>query len=103
MKQEEESKVQPDDLTSDELDAYNSLQDESEDSVMFSEKWKEAKDDYTTKQQENTMGGLAQIGGIIGVIVLLGLFSQVPVGEESLQRYQDIKGNPSRIDLGDLN
>ena len=70
---------------------------------MFSEKWKEAKDDYTTKQQENTMGGLAQIGGIIGVIVLLGLFSQVPVGEESLQRYQDIKGNPSRIDLGDLN
>lgn len=103
LKQEEESKVQPDDLTSDELDAYNSLQDESEDSVMFSEKWKEAKDDYTTKQQENTMGGLAQIGGIIGVIVLLGLFSQVPVGEESLQRYQDIKGNPSRIDLGDLN
>ena len=70
---------------------------------MFSERWKEAKDKVETKQQEETMGGIAKVGLAIGVLVLLGLFSQVPVGEENLMKYQDIKGNPSRIDLGDLN
>ena len=53
--------------------------------------------------EENNMGAIAKVGLAIGGLVLLGLFSQIPVGEESLQRYQDIKGNPSRIDLGDLN
>ena len=53
--------------------------------------------------EENSMGNFAKVGLAIGGLVLLGLFSQIPVGEESLQRYQDIKGNPSRIDLGDLN
>lgn len=53
--------------------------------------------------EENSMGTIAKVGLAIGGLVLLGLFSQIPVGEESLQRYQDIKGNPSRIDLGDLN
>eukprot|EP00985_Skeletonema_marinoi_P001692 scaffold686_cov245-Skeletonema_marinoi.AAC.3 len=36
-------------------------------------------------------------------IVFLGLFSQIPVGESDLQKYQDVKGSSSRIDLGDLN
>ena len=53
--------------------------------------------------EENSMGNFAKVGLAIGGLVLLGLFSQIPVGEESLQRYQDIKGNPSRIDLGGLN
>jgi len=70
---------------------------------MFSERWKEAKDKVEKKQQEETMGGIAKVGLAIGAIVLLGLFSQVPIGEENLMKYQDIKGNPSRIDLGDLN
>ena len=70
---------------------------------MFSERWKEAKDNVEKKQQEETMGGIAKVGVAIGAIVLLGLFSQVPIGEENLMKYQDIKGNPSRIDLGDLN
>ena len=70
---------------------------------MFSERWKEAKDIVEKKQQEETMGGIAKVGLAIGVLVLLGLFSQVPIGEENLNKYQDIKGNPSRIDLGDLN
>ena len=70
---------------------------------MFSERWKEAKDNVEKKQQEETMGGIAKVGLAIGALVLLGLFSQVPVGEENLMKYQDIKGNPSRIDLGDLN
>jgi len=70
---------------------------------MFSERWKEAKDKVEKKQQEETMGGIAKVGLAIGALVLLGLFSQIPVGEEDLMKYQDIKGNPSRIDLGDLN
>jgi len=70
---------------------------------MFSERWKEAKDNVEKKQQEETMGGIAKVGLAIGALVLLGLFSQIPVGEEDLMKYQDIKGNPSRIDLGDLN
>ena len=70
---------------------------------MFSERWKEAKDKVEKKQQEETMGGIAKVGLVIGALVLLGLFSQVPVGEENLMKYQDVKGNPSRIDLGDLN
>ena len=70
---------------------------------MFSERWKEAKDKVEKKQQEETMGGIAKVGVAIEAIVLLGLFSQVPIGEENLMKYQDIKGNPSRIDLGDLN
>ena len=69
---------------------------------MFSERWKEAKDKVEKKQQEETMGGIATIGLAIGALVLLGLFSQVPIGEENLMKYQDIKGNMG-IDLGDLN
>jgi len=79
------------------------LEGESDDSVMFSERWKEAKDGYETNQQENALGGIAKVGAGLAFVILLGLFSQVPVGEESLQRYQDVKGSSSRIDLGDLN
>lgn len=86
-----------------ELDEPDEMEGETEDSVMFSEKWKEAKDGYVTKQEEKNMGGLAKVGAALGVVIFLGLFSQVPVGEESLQKYQDVKGNPSRIDLGDMN
>lgn len=86
-----------------EEDDEGSFDDESEESVMFSERWKEAKDKVEKKQQDETMGGIAKVGLAIGALVLLGLFSQIPVGEENLMKYQDIKGNPSRIDLGDLN
>lgn len=79
------------------------LEGESDDSVMFSERWKEVKDDYQIKQQESNMGGIATVGAGLAFVILLGLFSQVPVGEESLQKYQDVKGSSSRIDLGDMN
>lgn len=67
------------------------LEGETDDSVMFSERWKEAKEDYVTKQQESNMGAIAKVGGGLVFVIFLGLFSQVPVGEESLQRYQDVK------------
>ena len=76
---------------------------ESEDSVMFSERWKEAKDGYLTKQKESSKEGIGKVGLVLGFIVLLGVFSQVPIGEENLLKYQAVKGDSSRIDLGDLN
>jgi hypothetical protein len=79
------------------------MEGETEDSIMFSERWKEAKDGYLTKQQESSMGGIGKVGLALGFVVLLGVFSQVPIGEENLQKYQAVKGNPSRIYLGDLN
>lgn len=76
---------------------------ESEDSVMFSERWKEAKDGYLAKQQESSKEGIGILGLVLGFVVLLGVFSQVPIGEEDLQKYQAVKGDSSRIYLGDLN
>ena len=90
-------------LSAEELVDYEAMEGESDDSIMFSERWKEAKDGYVTKQEEKAMGGLANVGIALAFVVFLGIFSQIPVGEESLQKYQDVKGNPSRIDLGDLN
>ena len=84
-------------------DKPDELEGESDDSIMFSERWKEAKEGYLKKEEENTMGGIVKGALAIGAVVFLGFFSQLPVGQESLQRYQDVKGNPSRIDLGDLN
>jgi hypothetical protein len=84
-------------------DEPDGMEGETEDSIMFSERWKEVKDGYLTKHQESNFGGIGKIGLALGFVVLLGVFSQVPVGEESLQKYQAVKGNPSRIYLGDLN
>ena len=79
------------------------MEGETDDSVMFSERWKETKDDYLTKKDESNMGGIVKVGLGLAFVIFLGFFSQIPVGEENLMRYQDVKGNPSRIDLGDLN
>merc|ERR1712238_554407 len=88
-------------------DMGGELEGESETSVMFSERWKEAKEGYAEKsyveKMDSNLGGIGKICLGIVFVLCLGFFSQVPVGEESLQRYQDVKGNPSRIDLGDLN
>lgn len=74
------------------------LKRQSNDSVMLSERWKEA------DPSSNSEGGLLKSVGIaLGLVVFLGVFSQIPIGNEDLQRYQDYKGSASRIDLGDLN
>ncbi len=72
------------------LDEPDVIEGQSDESVMFSEKWKEAKDGYITKQTESNMGGLVKAGLALGAVVLLGFFSQIPVGEDNLQKYQDI-------------
>lgn len=77
------------------------LGEESEDSIMFSEKWKEGSSDVA--EGEGSLGGIAKVGLAIGFVAFLALFSQIPVGSDELQKYQDVKGSSSRIDLGDLN
>jgi hypothetical protein len=75
------------------------LKTQSNDSVMLSERWKEA--DPSSNAVE---GGMLKNAAIaLGVVVFLGIFSQIPIGNEDLQKYQDYKGSASRIDLGDLN
>lgn len=46
---------------------------------------------------------LVTVGVAVAAVAFLAVFSQVPVGEENLQRYSSTAGSSSRIDLGDLN
>lgn len=89
-------------LDTDELAMLEKIE-ETDDSIMFSEKWKEGGGSSDIAEEEGGLGGLAKVGLAIGFVVFLGLFSQVPVGESDLQKYQDVKASTSRIDLGDLN
>lgn len=73
------------------------LKSQSSDSVMLSERWKES------KSSSSSDGGLRNIAIGLGVAIFLAIFSQVPVGNEDLQKYQGKMGSASRIDLGDLN
>ncbi len=86
-------------LDPDELAMLEKINEESDDSIMFSEKWKEG----DQVEEGGIMNTVRNVALALGLIVFLGVFSQVPVGETDLQRYQDIKGSSSRIDLGDLN
>lgn len=90
-------------LDPDELAMLQKINEESDDSIMFSEKWKEDDDAVVVGEGGGIMGTVKNVALAIGLIVFLGVFSQIPVGETDLQRYQDIKGSSSRIDLGDLN
>ena len=87
-----------DDVVEEDEPEWAVLKTQSNDSVMMSERWKEA------GSLTNSDGGLLKnIGTALGLVVFLGVFSQVPIGNEDLQKYQDYKGSSSRIDLGDLN
>mmetsp|Transcript_4049 Transcript_4049/g.8337 ORF Transcript_4049/g.8337 Transcript_4049/m.8337 type:complete len:210 (-) Transcript_4049:651-1280(-) len=85
------------------LKSQENYNDSTEESVMFSESWKDARSGYEAAQQEKTIDTFKSAGLVVAAIIGLGLFSQVPIGQEDLQKYQDVKGNTSRIDLGDLN
>ncbi|KAL3801392.1 hypothetical protein HJC23_007002 [Cyclotella cryptica] len=75
------------------------MKGQTNDSVMLSERWKES--DPSSNTEGNNV--LKNVASVIGLAVFLAIFSQVPVGQEDLQKYQDVKGSASRIDLGDLN
>ena len=67
---------------------------------MMSETWKAEQKDPA--EQEG--GGNAIITVVAGIVLVafLAFFSQVPVGQEDLTKYQAIKTSTS-IDLGDIN
>ncbi len=90
-------------LDTDELAMLEKIE-ETDDSIMFSEKWKEGGGSSSDiAEEEEGLGVIAKVGLAIGFVLFLALFSQVPVGESDLQKYQDVKASTSRIDLGDLN
>lgn len=86
-------------LAEEEEPEWEILKTQSNDSVMLSERWKEADPSYNAVEG----GMLKNVAIALGVVVFLGIFSQIPIGNEDLQKYQDYKGSASRIDLGDLN
>lgn len=63
---------------------------------MMSEAWK-AQDDSASEG-----GGLTAILAGVTLVLFLGFFSQIPVGQEDLTKYQAVKTSTS-IDLGDIN
>jgi hypothetical protein len=68
---------------------------------MLTEQWKEG-----DPAQANQSGSpIVAVVGAIGLAVVLGLLSQIPVGQEELNKYSSIKSGTvtQSIDLGDLN
>jgi len=87
------------------------LEDASMD-MFLSEGWKEARSGYDPKntatvtrktEEQNSIFGL--VAKVVGAIVALVVFSQIPVGQEDLSKYSTIKSAPVKttIDLGDMN
>lgn len=64
---------------------------------MMSEAWK-VEDDNSASEG----GGLSTILAAVAVVLFVGIFSQIPVGQEDLTKYQAVKTSTS-IDLGDIN
>lgn len=80
--------------------------------MFMSEGWKEARSGYDpkntatmtrkTEEQDNAFGLITKVvGGLLAVI----LFSQIPLGQEDLSKYSAIKSAEPKtsIDLGDIN
>jgi len=103
-KQEEDKKV--------EYDEDGEILEEASMDMFLSEGWKEAKSGYDpkktatvvrkTEEQESTFGLIAKV---VGALVAVLVFSQIPVGQEDLSKYSAIKSGPVKtsIDLGDIN
>jgi hypothetical protein len=70
---------------------------------MLSETWKQGpRESSVTASQEGNGFPIPAILGAVALVVFLGFFSQVPVGQEDLSKYQAIKAS-TQIDLGDIN
>jgi hypothetical protein len=96
---EETQNEQVADTNEEEETEWAIMKGQTNDSVMLSERWKES--DPSTDTEGNNV--FKNVATAIGLAVFLAIFSQVPLGQEDLQKYQDVKGSASRIDLGDLN
>ena len=73
---------------------------------MLSEQWKEFKSsEEFTKSSKDVKGSgvLTTVLGVVASVIFLGLFSQVPIGQEDLSRYSANREPTTLIDFGDLN
>ncbi|KAL7483489.1 hypothetical protein ACHAW6_009134 [Cyclotella cf. meneghiniana] len=96
---EETQNEQVADTNEEEETEWAIMKGQTNDSVMLSERWKES--DPSSNTEGNNV--FKNVATAIGLALFLVIFSQVPVGQEDLQKYQDVKGTSARIDLGDLN
>lgn len=77
------------------------LNDQAVYTELLTEQWKE---DEVASEGGGALKSVATAFAVIGVLVGLALFSQVPVGQEDLSRYSVTPTTTNRqIDLGDLN
>lgn len=93
-------------------DGDEEILEEASMDMFLSEGWKEARSGYdpsstaTKIRKDEERGSLVgTVGTVVGGILALLLFSQIPVGQEDLSKYSSIKsGAPTTsIDLGDIN
>ena len=81
--------------------------------MVFSEGWKQARESYdpkntatVTRQTEEQKSTLGLVTKVVGGLVALIVFSQIPVGQEGLSKYSANTSGPTKatiIDLGDRN
>lgn len=97
--------------TGEEYEDEEMLEEASMD-MFLSEGWKEAREGYdpkntatATRQAEEQGNLVGLVAKVVGGIVALVVFSQIPVGQEDLSKYSAIKSGPAKttIDLGDTN
>lgn len=71
--------------------------------MFLTEQWK-AQQRETDTENPSSGGGLTNILLAIGAVVVIALFSQIPIGQEDLSKYS-VGNSPAveQIDLGDLN
>eukprot|EP00531_Pseudo-nitzschia_arenysensis_P011628 CAMPEP_0116139970 /NCGR_PEP_ID=MMETSP0329-20121206/13592_1 /TAXON_ID=697910 /ORGANISM="Pseudo-nitzschia arenysensis, Strain B593" /LENGTH=206 /DNA_ID=CAMNT_0003635041 /DNA_START=61 /DNA_END=681 /DNA_ORIENTATION=+ len=95
-----------------EEDEDEEMLEEASMDMFLSEGWKEAREGYdpkntatATRQAEEQGSLVGLVAKVVGGIVALLVFSQIPVGQEDLSKYSAIKSGPAKttIDLGDTN
>jgi len=110
--EESASIAPPSPLRTDDADADEEVLEEASMDMFLSEGWKEAKSNYdpsntaTNKRQADEQGSLiGTVVKVVGGILAVVLFSQIPVGQEDLSKYSAIKSGPAvtTVDLGDTN
>jgi hypothetical protein len=93
-------------------DEEEEMLEEASMDMFLSEGWKEARSGYdpkktatATRQAEEQGNALGLLTKVVGGILAVVLFSQIPVGQEDLSKYSSIKSAPAKvsIDLGDTN